>query len=229
MIIRSMKESSNLNEKFVASDYTKFYDKFYNDFDRVDFDRYLKKYYSTMELVNKNNKSIPTDQLALKAYELGKLGYFKMLKSPNEDKEFKDLLKDFKGRDDKPSWLSDSDMTRNWKDGLKDGKNNSPYIFEYVNESNSSKVVRADDYNNELRKLRSQAKNSSRIEVEEIYPTDFYSTDDGLGIKIKLGVNWSAIGTVDVDEAENFSKDLQKVISLIRNFKYNGYAVTWKK
>ena len=98
-------------------------------------------------------------------------------------------------------------------------------VSKGLNESNSSKVVHADDYDKELRKLKSQVNNSSIVKVEELYQTD----DDGLGIKITLGVNWSAIGAVDVDEAEKFSKDLQKAISLIKNFKYNGYAVTWKK
>lgn len=44
---------------------------------------------------------------------------------------------------------------------------------------------------------------------------------------VELGVNWSALGTVSVADAEIFATKMMEVANLIKNFKYNGYMIEY--
>jgi len=59
----------------------------------------------------------------------------------------------------------------------------------------------------------------------EIFDRNNYGGSNG----IELGVNWSAIGTVTVDNAEAFIKVLTKATELAKNFKYNGYKIHYSE
>ena len=45
---------------------------------------------------------------------------------------------------------------------------------------------------------------------------------------VELGINWSAIGTVSPEKAEAFGKALVDASEVCKNFKYNGYEITYK-
>ena len=42
---------------------------------------------------------------------------------------------------------------------------------------------------------------------------------------IRLGINWSTLGTVEVEEAEEFMAVMQQAIEDCKNYKYNGYTI----
>lgn len=42
---------------------------------------------------------------------------------------------------------------------------------------------------------------------------------------IRLGINWGALGTVEVEKAEEFMSVMQQAIEDCKNYKYNGYTV----
>ena len=44
---------------------------------------------------------------------------------------------------------------------------------------------------------------------------------------IRLGVNWSAIGTVPASEAVDFAQRLMDAVKAAEGFEYNGYVVTY--
>ena len=44
---------------------------------------------------------------------------------------------------------------------------------------------------------------------------------------IRLGVNWSAIGTVPASEAVDFAQRLMDAAKAAEGFEYNGYVVTY--
>lgn len=54
---------------------------------------------------------------------------------------------------------------------------------------------------------------------------------DIFDFRVNLGVNWSSKGTVSIEEAKQFIKDLQRAIDEVENFKYAGYEpdYSWKK
>ena len=55
-----------------------------------------------------------------------------------------------------------------------------------------------------------------------------YNINSVFGDKpIKLGINWCACGTVELERAEMYAKEIPKVIKLAKNFKYNGYVVVF--
>ncbi|MBL7575408.1 hypothetical protein SAMN00017477_0914 [Peptoniphilus asaccharolyticus DSM 20463] len=45
---------------------------------------------------------------------------------------------------------------------------------------------------------------------------------DELDFRVNLGINWSAKGTVSIEEAKQFIKDLQEAVEEAENFKYAG-------
>ena len=44
---------------------------------------------------------------------------------------------------------------------------------------------------------------------------------------VRLGVNWSAIGTVPASEAVDFAQRLMDAAKAAEGFEYNGYVVTY--
>lgn len=76
------------------------------------------------------------------------------------------------------------------------------------------KKVNYREYKKELERIQNEL-NNSRIMITDLSPIESDT--------INLGINWSSIGAVDVEEAEKFSKDMQKAVELVNNFKYNGY------
>lgn len=46
---------------------------------------------------------------------------------------------------------------------------------------------------------------------------------------IRLGVNWSALGTVEVEKAEEFMSVIQQAIEDCKNYKYNGYTISMEE
>lgn len=58
---------------------------------------------------------------------------------------------------------------------------------------------------------------------------EFFDQALGSRYPIDMGVNWSAIGTVSPDIAEDFADKLKEAANTARNFKYNGYKITYGK
>lgn len=55
-----------------------------------------------------------------------------------------------------------------------------------------------------------------------------YDTGSNFGNEpIRLGVNWSAIGTVPASEAVDFAQRLMDAAKAAEGFEYNGYVVTY--
>ena len=63
--------------------------------------------------------------------------------------------------------------------------------------------------------------------------------DYGLGIEvfcasfimdhpIEIGVNWSCMGTVPADKAEEYGRKLIEAAEAAKAFKYNGYMIDWR-
>lgn len=76
------------------------------------------------------------------------------------------------------------------------------------------KKVNYREYKKELERIQNEL-NNSRIMITDLSPIESDT--------INLGINWSSIGAVNIEEAEKFSKDMQKAVELVKNFKYNGY------
>lgn len=86
------------------------------------------------------------------------------------------------------------------------------------------KTVSYREFNRELSKLQRKyerrGNNRSHVEIFEL--------GDALeNSPIRVGVNWSAIGTVSLEETEEFAHALLKAAEDCRNFKYNGYVIDW--
>lgn len=82
----------------------------------------------------------------------------------------------------------------------------------------------------------------SRLMVEEINRIQEKTTKNGVEIhklnnkdwsdfRVNLGINWSAKGTVSIEETKQFIKDLQGAVEEAENFKYAGCEPNydWKK
>ena len=70
-----------------------------------------------------------------------------------------------------------------------------------------------------LAKLQREIGKDRRI---QIYEMDLFP-----GEPIRLGVNWSAIGTVPADEAREFARQLLAAATAAENFEYNGYTINY--
>lgn len=44
---------------------------------------------------------------------------------------------------------------------------------------------------------------------------------------VTLGINWPAVGTVSIDQAQEFTEEMQLACQLAADFKYNGYTITY--
>ena len=71
--------------------------------------------------------------------------------------------------------------------------------------------------NMKIREEIEKIKNVGETENVKIYEID--RTQD----IVNLGVNWSGLGTVTLDEAQEFINELQKVVDIARTFKYEGF------
>lgn len=71
--------------------------------------------------------------------------------------------------------------------------------------------------NMKIREEIEKIKNVGETENVKIY--EIYRTQD----IVNLGVNWSGLGTVTLDEAQEFINELQKVVNIARTFKYEGF------
>lgn len=81
------------------------------------------------------------------------------------------------------------------------------------------KKVNYDDYKRELERVREELRQEIGgldVQIQEISYTSKV---------VELGVNWSGLGTVNVEEAVNFTKHIQKAVELVNNFKYIGMEI----
>lgn len=86
------------------------------------------------------------------------------------------------------------------------------------------KTVNYREYRRELSELQRkyERRGNSRPHVE------IFEMGDALeDSPIRMGVNWSAIGTTSPEETEEFAHALLKAAEDCRNFKYNGYVIDW--
>lgn len=121
---------SKLTEGFDVSDYKVFYEKYYDDMEFDEWESKLIKYLNKQDFLDTEDTKLKTEDMAQKAFSLGKAAYFKLLTNPSKDKELTSLLKEFESRTDVPSYMSANDLTRNWKEGLESSKKSSGYVFE---------------------------------------------------------------------------------------------------
>lgn len=81
------------------------------------------------------------------------------------------------------------------------------------------KKVNYDDYKRELERVREELRKEIGgldVQIQEISYTSKV---------VELGVNWSGLGTVNVEEAANFTEHIQKAMELVTSFKYNGMEI----
>ena len=81
------------------------------------------------------------------------------------------------------------------------------------------KKVSFEDYRKELDRVREKLRQEIGgldVQIQEISYTSNV---------VDLGVNWSALGTVNTEEAVNFTKHIQKAVELVNNFKYIGMEI----
>jgi hypothetical protein len=133
--IRKGKFSNKLNEAYADpklnfKPFSKFYDLYYSDVDSELFVTKLSQYFKELEYLNVDDNKMSTDDMGIKANSLGKVAYFKMIKTSSSDPDYRSLEKEYKSRNDASSWMSLSDLRRNWKDGYNQAKSASPYLFE---------------------------------------------------------------------------------------------------
>lgn len=58
---------------------------------------------------------------------------------------------------------------------------------------------------------------------------DIYDKTDFNGNEVKLGVNWSSIGSVTPEKAIEFANNLKVIAEMAESFKYNGWQVVYTK
>ena len=83
------------------------------------------------------------------------------------------------------------------------------------------KTVSYKEYIHELHKL--QKKYEDHHSHVSVFELDNAYEDS----PIQVGVNWASIGTVSLEETEEFAHALLKAAEDCRNFKYNGYVIDW--
>lgn len=89
------------------------------------------------------------------------------------------------------------------------------------------KTVNFYDYQDELRKVNWEIYEMSKDGSDcwsSLGPLHNINSDMP-GNTIALGINWCACGTVSLERAEIYAKELKKVLELAKNFKYNGYQI----
>lgn len=102
----------------------------------------------------------------------------------------------------------------------------------------STTFIKAVDFG-ELRKAIQEMQDAINLFLHnEAFADDSYVRDyisiytepcfDGWKQVVRLGVNWSAIGTVSPKKANVYGEALIRASEACRNFKYNGYEITYK-
>lgn len=82
---------------------------------------------------------------------------------------------------------------------------------------------------------RTYSKALSKLQREFYNPgpggsVDIYDCADSVNDEpVRLGVNWSAIGTVSASEARAFAELLMSAAEAAEKFEYNGYMVTYEE
>lgn len=84
------------------------------------------------------------------------------------------------------------------------------------------RTVPYDDYKQALDELQGQFTCDYPRRVE-LFEMPRWGADD----PIRIGVNWSAVGTVSTEEARDFLQLLEEAIELAEDFPYNGYVIDW--
>lgn len=83
------------------------------------------------------------------------------------------------------------------------------------------KTVNGRDLYEEMSKVQYEIKNN------KINLSRRFDTTNPLCSKVNVGISCSSSGTMTVEEAKQFIKDLQKAVELVENFKYQGYEETF--
>ena len=84
------------------------------------------------------------------------------------------------------------------------------------------KTVKYQEYRAELRRVEREL----GIGIGARNGIELFDMEDGV-LPVKLGVNWSALGTVSGEEARRYAELLMKAAQAAENFKYNGYKVVY--
>jgi hypothetical protein len=79
-------------------------------------------------------------------------------------------------------------------------------------------IINKEEYSSEVKKATQEIQNYARKTNIDIF--ELGGVFDNIENKVQFGLNWSAKGTVKLQDAENFSKDIQEGISIIK--KYNN-------
>lgn len=82
------------------------------------------------------------------------------------------------------------------------------------------KTVSHYEFCEELARCRAKLNEMGANRRIELYEIRFRDT-------IQIGVNWSAIGTVDHNQTREFADLLMVAADLASNFKYNGYKIVY--
>lgn len=84
------------------------------------------------------------------------------------------------------------------------------------------KIIDGKEMNKEIIRVEKQVTN------DNIQITRILSPNDILDCTVNLGINFGTSGTITIEEAKEFIKDIQNAIKAIESFKYQGCEIDYK-
>lgn len=84
------------------------------------------------------------------------------------------------------------------------------------------KIIDGREMNKEIIRVEKQVTNDN-IQIARIL-----NPNDVLDCTVNLGINFGTPGTITIEEAKEFIKDIQDAIEAIESFKYQGCEIDYK-
>lgn len=82
--------------------------------------------------------------------------------------------------------------------------------------------INSKEMNQEIMRVEKQVTNDC-IQINRIS-----NSNNVLDCTVNLGINFGTPGTITIEEAKEFIKDMQAAIEAIESFKYQGYEIDYK-
>ena len=83
-------------------------------------------------------------------------------------------------------------------------------------------MINIKEMNKEINRIEKQITNDC------IHITRISNPNDVLDSRVNLGINFGTPGTISIDEAKEFIKDLQNAIKAIESFKYQDCEISFE-
>lgn len=84
------------------------------------------------------------------------------------------------------------------------------------------KMIDSREMNKEIIRVEKQVTNDNIQITRILNPNDIFDCT------VNLGINFGTSGTITVEEAKEFIKDMQEAIEAIESFKYQGCEIDYK-